>query len=261
MNPSPRRVPRFGVVHFQIWTIGCALGFLTYHALTYDLNPQFRPLGLAYNLVMGMSLGTILTGVSLLHFRRWRGDQPSPLLPGHWLLVFGLAAALVDGVAIVLYRFIKSPLLNPPMAYWTPFRIAWGPSFPEIVEHTVGWGLGAVLSMAFGWSLRRRLPWPWLVVFLGFFLASATLAGGSILAIVEAHRAGSSGVLFSWCRRSVHVYAGSILVCAFAILAAASYALRRRCRTDGLHWAGLTVWLAIAAIQFINYYFIIFVFI
>jgi hypothetical protein len=228
---------------------------MAYRAIMYSLNAQFQLLGLVYNVVMGMCLGTILTGVGLLALRRWRGDPPSPLLPGHWLLIFGFAAALVDGVAIVVYRYVKPMSLNPPMAYWTPFRVAWTPTFSDIIQQSTGWGLGGMIALGFGWFLRRRLPRRWLIVVLGFFLAAAILAGGYILAIVEANRARNTGVLVSWCRRSVHVYAGSILLCTFAIAAAVGWDRLHGSRTDGLHWSGIAAWLTIAAIQIITYYF------
>ena len=246
-------IPRFRVVHLQVWTLGCALGFVAYQAIAPPLNPRNSYLVLAYNLVMGMSLGTILSGAAILSARRWRGDRQTPSLPGHWLLLFGLAAALADGVAIVVYRLIKYPFENPPTAYWIPFHLALHPNLTGVYQQAVGWGLGAVASLAFCWLLRRRVPRLWLAVFLGFFLMAAVLAGGHIFAIIQAHRAASLSVIGPWCRVSVHLYAQSIGLCAFVVLVAVIWGMRRRSPTDGLHWLGITTWLAIASVQTIIY--------
>ncbi len=247
------RNPRFRVGHLQIWILGFALGFGAYQAIKPAFTPRTYPLGLAYNLMMGVSFGTILSGGAILSARRWRGDPQTPMLPGHWLLEFGLAAALADGAAILLYSLVRGPYDNPPIAYWTPFHMAKSPNLTEVYHQATGWGLGVLASLAFCWHLRRRLPWHWLAVFLGFLLAAMILAGGHLLTAIQVHRTGNIRVIGQWCRRSVHVYGAAIGLCALAVLAAAIWDLRRRSSTDGLHWLGICAWLAIALIQIIIY--------
>src|SRR5689334_8091256 len=93
------RGSRLRVVHLLGWTLGCALGFAAYQGLTPRLNLQVQSFGEAYNAVMGMAFGTILAGAGVLAHRRWRGDTTVPSLPGHWLLLFGIAAAFANGAA------------------------------------------------------------------------------------------------------------------------------------------------------------------
>jgi hypothetical protein len=256
MKSTLRSRPGIRIVDLLLWTLGCALGLLgfrAYQALTYSLIPKYRPLGLAYNLIMGMVFGAILAGAGVALIRKWRGDPRALSLPGHWLLVFGLAAAFAESVALVVYLFFKDPSFFPPLPYWTHFRVASSPSNYDIYHQVAGWGAGAVASLAFFWYLRRRLPWPWLAVFLGFFLTAVTLSAGHFFYIYHSRFTKSRSGLLAWCSLSVHVYAAFLLLCSFAILAAAAWDLRCGRRTDGLHWIGIAVWLAIATIQIVTY--------
>ena len=122
------------------------------------------------------------------------------MLPGHWLLEFGLAAALANGAAILLYSLVRGPYDNPPIAYWTPFHMAKSPNLTEVYHQATGWGLGVLASLAFCWHLRRHLPWHWLAVFLGFLLAAMILAGGHLLDRHPGASYGKHSVIGPWCR-------------------------------------------------------------
>lgn len=88
---------RLSIAHLLCWIAASALGFAAYQRI----SPTPLRLGPAlvvgvYNLVMGMALGTILTGVGIMAYRRWRDGMSYPSSPGHWLLMLGLAAALSE---------------------------------------------------------------------------------------------------------------------------------------------------------------------
>jgi hypothetical protein len=255
MPATSDRKPRLLVSHLLAWTAGCALGFAAYRGLTPDnYKPRFRSLALGYNLCMGMVLGTILTGCGLLACRRWRGDAFCPSLPGHWLLLLGLSAALANGAAIVVYEYHARPFDPPfPSAHWAQFREAdFAPTLPGLFHQAVGWGLGAATALAFLWCLRHRLQRPWLLVFLVAFVGCATLSGGRIFYWVRS--LGSPREYLAWGRLSGQLYAGFMFLGAVAILAAIAWDVRRRARTDGLHQLGIAVWLAIAVIQIVTCY-------
>ncbi len=105
--------PRLRIAHLLCWTVASAFGFAAYRGITPSLAPGvYIGIGV-YDSVMGLALGTILTGVSIMAYRRWRDGMPYPSLPGHWLLVFGLAAAVADSVAIGVFQFLTR-LYYPP---------------------------------------------------------------------------------------------------------------------------------------------------
>jgi hypothetical protein len=214
---------------------------------------------------MGMALGTILTGVGILSFRRWRGDLSYPPLPGHWLLVFGLAAALADGLAIGVFRYLVLLYYPPerwppgtiylPFVYLIQFRMSPSPDVIAVYHQAVGWGAGAVAALAFSWILRRRLRWPWLALFLVFFVAAATLAGGHIRSLIELNSSTTLAPIRAWCLHSAHWYARFLLFGVFTMLVALAWDVRCHSRTDWLHWAGISAWLAIAVTQYVTYRF------
>ena len=79
-----------------------------------------------YSLAMGTAFGTILTGCGLMAYRRWRGDASYPSRAGHWLLLFGLAAAAADVAAVLAfeYRILQDP--DYPAHPITPYlRNSW----------------------------------------------------------------------------------------------------------------------------------------
>ena len=122
-----------------------------------------------------------------------------------------------------------------------------------VYHQAVGWGLGAMAALVLLWHLRRRLPWPWLAVFLVFFLAAATLSGGHTRSLILVHLAQKLTPIGPWCTVSSLVYARFILLGVFMMLVAIAWDVRTRLRTDGLHWAGVSVWLAAAAAQYVTY--------
>ncbi len=210
MQDRSHRRPHPRIMHLVIWTAGCALGFAAYRGLLPwwlrmpSAKAKVIPFMATYNLAMGMVLGTILAGVGILAARRWREGEGLPSLPGHWLLIFGFAAALVDGVAIAVDRSLLSAWYPPGVylsSYWVPFMLYRQPELAHLYSQAVGWGLGAVASLAFSWHLRRRLTWPWLAAFLAFVLVASILSGGAIFALIHLYRSGWAvprmGLLFN----------------------------------------------------------------
>ena len=208
----------------------------------------------AYNLVMGAALGTFLAGSAILSYRRWRGDRRLSPLPGHWLLIFGLAAALADGAAIALHRSMVAVLgesMRSSRVYWLPYRLSRRPTLPGLYHQSVGWGLGALIALAFCWSLRRRLVKTWLGVFITFFMTALVLAGGSIGAAIVFHDPLYWEPMIAWSQNANHIFAGFAILGSVLIVEAALLDCRERAPTDLLHWAGVAAWLAIAFIQLV----------
>ena len=168
MEPSPSSGLRVRSSHLLVWTLGCAVGFATYRWLTppwaWPAKSGMQILSAAYNLLMGVAFGTLLAGSGVLAYRRGQGNRSYPSLPGHWLLLFGIAAALADGVAVVVFRSLVAAWFSPGdyiTVYWLAYRMTRNPNLPGMFHQCVGWGLGSVFALAFLWGLKRRLSWPW----------------------------------------------------------------------------------------------------
>ncbi len=72
--------PRLRIAHLLCWTAASALGFAAYRGITPSLGPGSPRVYLGvYDSVMGLALGTILTGVGIMAYRRWRRDALSLL--------------------------------------------------------------------------------------------------------------------------------------------------------------------------------------
>jgi hypothetical protein len=95
-------------------------------------------------------VGTILTGCGLLAYRWRAGDPRYPSLAGHWLLLFGLAAASADIAAVAAFERskLKDPAypLTPLLAQFIPNDLSYAPLG---FHQAVGWSVGAMASFEF----------------------------------------------------------------------------------------------------------------
>lgn len=255
MGSSPGGGLRVSLRDLMVWTVGCALGFAAYRWIMppWPMPPRTRGLSWAYNLLMGGALGTLVAGATTLAYRRSRGDRSYPSQPGHWLLLFGIAAALADGVAIVVDRGLVAAWYSSDTyraSYWLLYRLALnGPDLPGMIHQCVGWGLGTVIALAFLWGLRRRLNWAWLAVFLAFFLSAGVLSAGAIETTFSAYGTAAWFGPHAWYRQAIHLYAGFLLLGAASIVLAIVRDRLAGTPADGLHWAGVLAWLTIALTQ------------
>jgi hypothetical protein len=253
MQATARREPRLKMGHLLIWIVGCAVGFAAYRSITPAgiLTPRALAIVTGYNLVMGTAFGTILTGCGLLAYRRWQGDTSDPSRAGHWLLLFGLAAAAADLAALVAYHYAdpRDPSI-PLTPYLAQFQYGGASTWPTGYHQAVGWGAGAMASLGFFLALRCHLPRHWLAVFLTFSLVGAILAVGHIPFLIHPLHTVASVRLN---RLLVHAYAGSVLLGAIAILSAIERDRRSGAPGDGLHRLGVGAWLVIASIQMLIY--------
>jgi hypothetical protein len=253
MQATARHRCRPQTRHLLVWVVGCAVGFAAYHSIAPPLAllaPRGRTFVAGYTPAMGMAFGTILTGCGVLVYRRWRGDTSYPSRAGHWLLLFGLAAAAADIAAVVAYnhRAVRDPYLSI-----TPFLIQFNgrnAPWPSMYHQTVGWGLGTMISLGFLLAVRRRLERHWCAVFFVFFLAAAILAAGQINTLVQAHLGINP---LSSIHTLTRVYAGCVLLGGITILRAVAGDRRSGTIGDGLHRLGVGAWLTITAIQMTMY--------
>jgi hypothetical protein len=256
MQATARRRSGLQTGHLLAWVVGCAVGFAAYRSIMPDRLtmsrwwPRWQAIAAGHSLAMGTAAGTILTGCCLMAYRRRRGDPSYPSLAGHWLLLFGLAAAAADVAAVLAYRFWTVPdpsyPVSPYLAQFQPGGASTGPTF---YHQTVGWSAGALAALGFLWAVRRRLPRRWIAVFFTFALAAAILGGGHLVVLVFAPRLVGPPLN----RFFVHAYAGAVLLGAVAIVSAVDKDRRSGAPTDGPHRLGVGAWLLIAVIQLILY--------
>jgi hypothetical protein len=253
MQATTRRAPRLRMGHLLIWIVGCAVGFAAYRSISPARLPMLRGriVVSSYSLAMGTAFGTILAGCGLMAYRRWQGDGSYPSRAGHWLLLFGLAAAAADVAAVVAYQ--RRAAQDPSMAV-APFLAQFTPGpggfWPVLLHHAVGWTVGALVALGFLLGLRGRLGRHWIAVFVVFSVASALLATAHIISAFLLHFWVDNRRLNSFL---VHAYAGAVLAGAVAIFGAVIRDVRSGATADSLHRVGVGTWLAIAAIQMVIY--------
>ena len=259
VRQTARRRSAMRIVHALTIIAGCALGLVAYRALTPRLNARYRPLGQVYGLVMGTVAGPLFAAGVVLARRRLRGDSTVMSQPGHWLVVLGLAAVLANAAAIAAYYgwyLAVSPAeaaSRPP--HWVPFHVAWAPSMPEMIHQAVGWGLGAIASVALCWAIWRRVRWYWWLIFLAITVGSMILAAGHITACFFVW--GRTATI-TWCIRAAHLYGKMIAVCLTLLVIAVVCDARQGRRYDALHWTGIATWLVIALMQLATYFMVMF---
>jgi hypothetical protein len=247
------------IVHALTVIAGCALGLVAYRALTPRLNARYRPLGHVYALVMGTVAGPLFAGGLVLTRRRLLRDSTAMSQPGHWLLLLGLAAVLANAAAVVAYYGWYLAVLpaeaasRPP--HWVPFHVAWAPSMPEMIHQAVGWGLGAIASVALCWATWGRVRWYWWLIFLTIAVGSIILGAGHITA---SFLLWGRTATITWCRHAAHLYGKMIAVCLALLIIAVACDARQRRRGDALHWTGIATWLVIAPMQLATYFLVMF---
>jgi hypothetical protein len=212
MQGTARREPRLQMGHLLIWIVGCAVGFAERRSISPTGLPGYREQVIVFssNVILGMAIGTILTGCGLLAYRRWRGDTSYPSRAGHWLLLRHLAVQAAS-VAFVHLRLSISVISSSAL----------------------------MIDLAFLWGLHRRLPRHWIVVFLLSSIAAAIQAFG-FSAFAPTLRTVAA-------IRSIGI--GSALLDALAILWAIGRDRRSGVPTDGLHRLGIGTSVALDAIR------------
>ena len=227
------------------WVAACAVGFAFYARLTPRLQPEFRVLGMVYNLVMALAMGTTLTGLAALQRRNAQGDLLAFTAPGHWLLALGGAAVFID----VLFATVlpSGDLSRGSEAYWLIFSVAHAPFLDALTHQATTWGLGLVAAAVFLYLAWNSLSWLWRGVFASFILGAAIFPITATTALL-----GGSTAQIAWCHRLPHLYAGLMLAWLILLLVTAALSHRRQ-PGDIFHWLGVVACVVVAAMQLATY--------
>jgi hypothetical protein len=228
--------------------VGCALSYAIYRTVTFELIDSWKPFAQLYATVMGGAVGVMLAAGLILARRWWQGDLAIMSQPGHWLLVFGLAAVLANAGAVVAYysacHSVEAIHPNPP--FWIPFRQTGAPTYPGLIHQAVCWGLAGVAALMLCLASFRRLGWRWRWFFPVVFLSSVYMCAGHVAALVDLW---GRPATMSWCYHSGHLYAKIIVVCSLIVLVSIFGDLKRERRGDFLHWTAILSWSIIAVMQ------------
>src|SRR5262245_35581927 len=100
MKPAkaPPTSRRLGFGHFLVWMAGVGVVLALFQVGT-DFNEMNESLALRTRLMhlsLGVAYGTAISGVGLFLWWRLRGVEMRPTQPGHWLLVVGGLALIID---------------------------------------------------------------------------------------------------------------------------------------------------------------------
>jgi hypothetical protein len=187
------------------------------------------------NVLMGIANGIGLAGLGLLVWRRAHSQHDFPSQPGHWLLVLGGTAVLIDGFATLAVR-----------AYATQQDVPFPPFyFPH--QQAAAYGMGTVVVALT--TVRAKLDLPWRL-FLGLVLFLTSVLTLWNLAFLWAspgwqryHWYG-----FPWYFFGVIVtLIGTILL----LLVAREFRVARN--RDWLHWCGIGMAIAFCVIHLLPY--------
>jgi hypothetical protein len=181
----------------------------------------------------------------ILARRWWQGDTAIMSQPGHWLLVFDLAAMLANAVADVAYYSVWH-VAHTAWEFWIPFQLPYLPFPPGLIHQAVCWGLAGLAALMLCIVSFRRMGWLWWSCFPLIFLCSFYMCVGHVAALADLW---CRGAILSWCYHSGHLYAKIIVACSLIVLVATVGDLKHERGGDFLHWTGIVSWSVVAAMQ------------
>lgn len=119
MESEPRTSarPRLQIIHFLVWTALCAV-VLAVRSAWWEwgpMTPWDRALYTFGFIAFSMGYAAAIGGLLLLYWRWSRGGGKFFIAPGHWLLIFLAAAALFDGIGVLVNRLARHWLLTMPI--------------------------------------------------------------------------------------------------------------------------------------------------
>jgi hypothetical protein len=229
---QPPRTHRLGVIHFLLWMLGCAAAVTGYRVFTdWSLiaaeDVAFTRLT---HLGMGMAYGVgVVTAYVLLTSLR-RRDGAFPSQPGHWMLLLGLVAAALDGVMTMAIRALV--------------KVGWIAKWEEwYIIQAIGFAMGSLVIIVF--LLRASVDWRWRAVWLMILMLTVSRSALWFL-IWRSFRLGLPALPHTLPPNVEAAWmAAGAAALSVAILRDAAMGSRR----DWLHWTGIAVWLAMAAVE------------
>lgn len=231
-HQTPLARPRspLGIVHLLGWTAGVAVVLALYRvALDWiDVRQEYREETQWWQLGYGLVYGTAISTIGLLFWRRFRGGEPFPVHPGHWLLVLGGIAFAIDGVAFGIAKGI---------VWGWESHFGWRPSWFHI-QQSLAWGLAIVVAAAFELRLKTTWNWQLLAAVITGMIAVNWGTHTFIVADLVAQAVGSW--LFTGAWPEYLAVWSSLIANALCLLSMPLVLAYDRQPRDWLHWVGVT---------------------
>jgi hypothetical protein len=231
-KPTPA-VHRLGVIHFLLWMLGCAAAVTGYRVFTnWELVAAEDVLFIRMmHLGMGMAYGVGVVTFYVLWCSWRRRDGAFPAHPGHWMLLLGLAAALLDGAATLLVR--------------GAVKLAWIAPWEEwYIIQVLGFAAGSFVIVVF--LCRARVEWRWRAIWMMILVLTASRSALWLLFWLNYRVGWPPGISYTL---PANVEAACMAAGAVALVGAIWCDAARKIRRDWLHWTGIAVWLAMAAVE------------
>lgn len=232
---------RLGIIHLLGWITGVAMVLAGYRAvldagwlgIPLDQYEATRWWQLGYGLAYGAGLSTL----GLLVWRRLRGDRCFPSHPGHWLLVFGGLALMIDAAAFVVAKGVVTVMSSRGRV-----AIDW-----FWIQQSLGWGIALVVGLLVLARMTTNWHWRLLATLITLAIGVNWLTNTLVVADFFGQGFGWSG---TWWLYYLVLYAraASIALCLVAMPLVLSG--DRGEPRDWLHWVGVAASVMLGVVDF-----------
>jgi hypothetical protein len=237
---STDRQSRLGIIHLLGWMLGCALVLAVLKAIgDYSNVPeQFVFRDRLVRLGFGLAYGTAFSGLGLFLWRWRTGRGPGPTQPGHWLLLFGGIALIIDlgaaGSVVCLF-----PLLRAKVNDWR-FHL-W--------HQTIGWSIAMAIAVSTLVRLRDASR-----LWTAFAGITATMLAVNWAANVVSLYGLSHGARGQWLWYLPQYAVAALPVVVLPLLGLAEIADRiHGAQRDWLHGGGIAAITALGIVSFLQH--------
>jgi hypothetical protein len=173
---SSQRPQKLAIVHFLGWMLGISVVLAALRALTNegDMPADWvLPIRLS-ELGLGLAYGTAISGLGLFVWRWWTGAGPAPSQPGHWLLVLGGVALVIDlGTALSMRAALAVIGGGVKTTDFLPF----------LMHQIIGWELGLLVTV-FVLGRLRGASAEWMAVTVVVVIALAANTATHVVSLV-----------------------------------------------------------------------------
>jgi len=221
--------PRLGIRHLMLWGAATAVVMSLHSTIRLINGEPVQSRTYLFELVGGTAYGAALAGI-LIGLWRWRKGRRVVIHPGHLFLYLAGIAMLLDlGLTLGL-------------SLWAQGH---GKTFNSYIyhRHLIGYGASAVVVVVA--IVRMRLGLLWCLPLIALLLLSLSQFVGAALEFVDEWR---PILQRHWWLAPYWTFIPLAALGATTILVAAIIdALRSGERRDWMHWAGIGVFVAMAA--------------
>lgn len=234
---------RLGVAHLLLWTFFTA-GVAGVQEALRDRTGGPESVHVVWHLVQlvyAMTYGAALTGLWVYISRRLRGITMQ-LAPGHYMVLLGAATALADGGVFALVQITLKPWVS---AYDQDY-VCW------LLHQTIGFLIvGSLWTLWLPWM---RLAGRWRLGFVLLALLMLTQGLANLWMLLEYYGvvsfAAPLGV--SWMFPYWWMLVGSS-ICVVVLVALVIWDALEETFYDWLHWTGIIVSIALAAMEWAQF--------